>query len=84
MSDYLWVEKYRPKTIEDCILSKDIKETFSQFLKQKEIPNWGHAGFIILDISHPAPPNGLQTKSSDEWSGSEVCELRTGAWKQIT
>jgi len=35
----LWVEKYRPKTIEDCILSQDIKETFSQFLKQKEIPN---------------------------------------------
>ena len=39
MSDYLWVEKYRPKKIEDCILSQDIKETFSQFLKQKEIPN---------------------------------------------
>jgi len=39
MSDYLWVEKYRPKKIEDCILSEDIKETFSQFLKQKEIPN---------------------------------------------
>ena len=39
MSDYLWVEKYRPKAIEDCILSQDIKETFSQFLKQKEIPN---------------------------------------------
>ena len=39
MSDYLWVEKYRPKKIEDCILSQDIKETFSQFLTQKEIPN---------------------------------------------
>jgi len=39
MSDYLWVEKYRPKSIEDCILSKDIKETFTQFLQQKEIPN---------------------------------------------
>ena len=39
MSDYLWVEKYRPKTIEDCILTKDIKETFSEFLKQGEIPN---------------------------------------------
>jgi DNA polymerase III delta prime subunit len=39
MSEYLWVEKYRPKKIEDCILSEDIKETFSQFLKQKEIPN---------------------------------------------
>ena len=39
MSDYLWVEKYRPRKIEDCILSQDIKETFSQFLSQKEIPN---------------------------------------------
>jgi DNA polymerase III delta prime subunit len=39
MSDYLWVEKYRPKKIEDCILSEDIKNTFSEFLKQKEIPN---------------------------------------------
>ena len=36
MSEYLWVEKYRPKKIEDCILSQDIKETFSQFLSQKE------------------------------------------------
>ena len=39
MSEYLWVEKYRPKKIEDCILSQDIKDTFSQFLQQKEIPN---------------------------------------------
>ena len=39
MSDYLWVEKYRPKTIKDCILSEDLKKTFLEFLKQKEIPN---------------------------------------------
>lgn len=39
MSDYLWVEKYRPRKIDDCILSNDIKETFQSFLKQKEIPN---------------------------------------------
>src|SRR6056300_331829 len=39
MSDYLWVEKYRPKTIEDCILSEDVKDTFKKFLEQKEIPN---------------------------------------------
>ena len=37
--EFLFVEKYRPKTIEDCILSKDIKETFKSFLSQKEIPN---------------------------------------------
>ena len=39
MSDFLWVEKYRPKKISECILTEDLKETFTQFLKQKEIPN---------------------------------------------
>ena len=39
MSEYLWVEKYRPKKIKDCILTEDIKTTFAEFLKQKEIPN---------------------------------------------
>ena len=39
MSEYLWVEKYRPKKISDCILPEDTKNTFAQFLKQKEIPN---------------------------------------------
>ena len=37
MSDFLWVEKYRPKKISDCILTEDLKNTFSKFLKQKEI-----------------------------------------------
>ena len=44
MSEYLWVEKYRPKTISECILSEDIKKTFAEFLKQKEIPNLLLAG----------------------------------------
>ena len=39
MSEYLWVEKYRPKKISECILSEDTKKTFTEFLKQKEIPN---------------------------------------------
>src|SRR6056300_1076859 len=39
MSDFLWVEKYRPKKISECILTEDLKNTFSKFLKQKEIPN---------------------------------------------
>ena len=39
MSDFIWVEKYRPKKIEDCILPQGIKDTFLQFLKQGEIPN---------------------------------------------
>jgi len=39
MNEFLWVEKYRPKKIQDCILPEDTKKTFSEFLKQKEIPN---------------------------------------------
>ena len=39
MSEFLWVEKYRPKKIDDCILTEELKKTFTQFLKQKEIPN---------------------------------------------
>jgi DNA polymerase III delta prime subunit len=36
---FLWVEKYRPKTIEDTILPLDLKATFQQFVDQKNIPN---------------------------------------------
>lgn len=39
MSDFLWVEKYRPKKIQDCILSEELKSTFLEFVKKKEIPN---------------------------------------------
>ena len=39
MNEFLWVEKYRPKKIRECILPEDTKKTFSEFLKQKQIPN---------------------------------------------
>jgi DNA polymerase III delta prime subunit len=39
MSDFIWVEKYRPKTIEECILPDNIKKTFNDFLNRGEIPN---------------------------------------------
>ena len=39
MSEYLWVEKYRPKKISECILTEDLRNTFTQFIKQGEIPN---------------------------------------------
>ena len=40
MSDkFLWVEKYAPKTVEDCILPGVVKDVFNGFLKQGEIPN---------------------------------------------
>ena len=37
--EFLWVEKYRPKIIDDCILPEDLKATFKSFITQNEIPN---------------------------------------------
>ena len=36
---FLWVERYRPKKIDDCILPQSLKETFGDFVKKGEIPN---------------------------------------------
>ena len=38
-NEFIWVEKYRPKTIDECILPESIKKTFRDFLSQGEIPN---------------------------------------------
>jgi DNA polymerase III delta prime subunit len=43
-NDFLWVEKYRPKTIDDCILPEDTKKTFKEFLHKGEVPNLLLAG----------------------------------------
>ena len=39
METFLWVEKYRPRSISECILPKNLKDTFSEFVKDKHIPN---------------------------------------------
>ena len=43
-NEFLWVEKYRPKTIEECILPDNTKKTFQNFLDKGEIPNMLLAG----------------------------------------
>ena len=37
--EFIWVEKYRPKTIDECILPEGIKKTFREFLNEGSIPN---------------------------------------------
>ena len=38
-SEFLWVEKYRPKTIKDCILPESLKQTFTNIVSGGELPN---------------------------------------------
>ena len=40
----LWVEKYRPHKVEDCILPDNLKTTFQEYVNRKEIPNLLLAG----------------------------------------
>ena len=39
MSNFLWVEKYRPKTIDECILPENIKDVLNKFVEKGELPN---------------------------------------------
>ena len=68
MNEFLYVEKYRPQTIEDTILPEQLKETFKDFVELGEIPNLllcGSAGvgktFIAKKIAQ-----GLQENYSED------------------
>jgi replication factor C small subunit len=73
MDDFLWVNKYAPKQIEDCILSKNIKETFLNYAKSKEIPNlilYGTSGIgktsLIQCLAEELEMQFLKIKGSTE------------------
>ena len=36
---FLWCEQYRPKDVESCILPKNLKDTFSEFVQSGQVPN---------------------------------------------
>lgn len=36
---FLWVEKYRPKKLDDCVLTADLRKTFKQFVADGKVPN---------------------------------------------
>jgi len=42
--EFLWVEKYRPTTIDECILPKPLKDTFKQIVETGELPNMMFTG----------------------------------------
>lgn len=41
---YLWVEKYRPQKIDDCVLPESLKNTFKQYIAQGDLPNFLFTG----------------------------------------
>jgi len=43
-NEFLWVEKYRPKQIADCILSDELKQTFEKIVASGDLPNMLFSG----------------------------------------
>ena len=44
MQEFLWVEKYRPKKVEQCILPNDLKKIFKTVLDKGELQNMMFTG----------------------------------------
>jgi len=44
MKEFLWVEKWRPQKIEDCVLPESLKNTFNEIIKGGELPNMMFTG----------------------------------------
>lgn len=43
-NNFLWVEKYRPQTIDECILPESLKKTFKEFIESGQLPNFLFCG----------------------------------------
>jgi len=73
MNEFLWVEKYRPKNIEHCILPDDLKKTFKSFVDAGEVPNLllcGTAGIgkttVAKALCHELGVDYIVINGSDE------------------
>lgn len=81
-NQFLWVERYRPQTIDDCILPESIKSTFRDYVKQGQLPTLlltGTAGVgkttIAKALCNEVGADYIMINGSDE--GRKIDTLRT-------
>jgi len=64
-TDFLWVERYRPQTIKDCILTKSLESTFQEMVKKQETQNllfYGTAG-----VGKTTVAKALCSETGSDW-----------------
>lgn len=81
-NQFLWTERYRPQTINECILPESIKTTFNNYIKQGELPTLlltGSAGVgkttIAKALCNEVGADYIMINGSDE--GRKIDTLRT-------
>ena len=79
---FLWVEKYRPQKIDDCVLPQALKDTFKQYITQGELPSFlfsGTAGVgkttVAKALCNEIGAEYILVNGSDEGRSNDV--LRT-------
>ena len=79
---FLWVEKYRPQTIDECVLPESLKTTFKQYIEQGELPTFlftGSAGVgkttVAKALCNEIGAEYILINGSDE--GRKIEVLRT-------
>ena len=79
---FLWVEKYRPQTIDECILPEALKTTFKNYIEQGQLPNFlfsGSAGVgkttVAKALCNEVGADWILINGSDE--GRQIEVLRT-------
>jgi DNA polymerase III delta prime subunit len=81
-NQFLWVESYRPQTIDECILPESLKKTFKEFIEQGELPTFlfsGTAGTgkttVAKALCNEVGAEYIMINGSDE--GRQIDTLRT-------
>jgi DNA polymerase III delta prime subunit len=76
---FLWVEKYRPQTIDDCVLPESLKATFKQYIAQGELPHFllsGTAGVgkttVAKALCNEIGADFIMVNGSDEGRSIDV------------
>ena len=82
MAEYLWVEDYRPKTVDDCVLPTSLKNTFNGFVNKGKLPNMILSGgpgvgktSVIKALCNQLDLDFMMINGSDE--GRNIDTVRT-------
>jgi len=87
MNDFLFVNKYAPKTIEECVLPEEIKKVFISYRESKQIPNlilYGSSGVgktaVVLALAKELKMDFMKINGSNEGRSIDTVRNRISSY----